>query len=124
MVLLAPLRCWLADRYGMKPVVERAMLGGALVLATMGFVQNAPQLLLLRAVQGSLTGTIAAATRLVASTVPRQRYGCAMGLLQMAFFSSASPDPIFGRVVTDTVGLRHGSRERQWCHDTMSNHGD
>lgn len=76
MVLLAPLRCWLADRYGMKPVVERAMLGGALVLATMGFVQNAPQLLLLRAVQGSLTGTIAAATRLVASTVPRQRYGC------------------------------------------------
>lgn len=87
-------------------MVERAMLGGALVMAAMAFVQNVPQLVLLRAIQGALTGTVPAATTLVAATVPRQRYGYAMGLLQTAVYGGVSVGPILGGVVADTVGVR------------------
>lgn len=106
MGLLAPIWGSLADRYGRKLMVERAMLGGALVMAAMAFVQNVPQLVLLRAMQGALTGTVPAATTLVAATVPRQRYGYAMGLLQTAVYSGVSVGPILGGVVADTVGVR------------------
>ncbi len=106
MALFAPLWGSLADRYGRRLMVQRAMFGGALVMAAMAFVQNVPQLVLLRAIQGSLTGTVAAATTLVASTVPRQRYGYAMGLLQTAVYSGVSVGPILGGALADTVGLR------------------
>jgi len=54
------------------------MFGGAVVLTAMGFVQNVQQLLILRAIQGVFTGTIAAATALVACSTPRERAGYAM----------------------------------------------
>lgn len=106
MALFAPLWGSLADRYGRRLMVQRAMFGGALVTAAMAFVQNVPQLVLLRAIQGSLTGTVAAANTLVASVVPRQRYGYAMGLLQTAVYSGVSVGPLVGGVLADAVGLR------------------
>jgi DHA1 family multidrug resistance protein-like MFS transporter len=87
-------------------MVERAMFGGAIVLAAMGFVQNVQQLVILRAVQGALTGTVAAATTLVASSTPRERSGYALGLLQMAVWTGASLGPMLGGVVSDTWGYR------------------
>ncbi|MFQ5922040.1 MAG: hypothetical protein ACE5M4_04285 [Anaerolineales bacterium] len=49
-----------------------------------GFVASAEQLVILRAVQGPITGTLAASNALVAAAVPRQRIGYAMGLLQVS----------------------------------------
>jgi len=106
MAIFAPIWGSLADRYGRKLMVERAMFGGAVVLAAMGFVQNVQQLVILRAIQGSLTGTVAAATTLVASGTPRERSGYALGLLQMAVWSGASLGPLLGGVVADTWGYR------------------
>jgi len=94
-----------ADRYGRKMMVERAMFGGAVVMGAMGFVQNVQQLVLLRGLQGCLTDTIAATT-LVASSVPRQRSGHALGLLQMAVYSGASAGPLLGGLVADHFGYR------------------
>jgi DHA1 family multidrug resistance protein-like MFS transporter len=106
MALFSPIWGSLADRYGRKLMVERAMFGGAIVLAAMGFVQNVQQLVILRAVQGALTGTVAAATTLVASSTPRERSGYALGLLQMAVWTGASLGPMLGGVVSDTWGYR------------------
>ncbi len=106
MAIFSPIWGSLADRYGRKLMVERAMFGGAIVLAAMGFVQNVQQLVILRAIQGSLTGTVAAATTLVASSTPRERSGYALGLLQMAVWSGASLGPLLGGVVADTWGYR------------------
>ena len=52
MMVFAPIWGSLADRHGRKLMVERAMFGGAVVLAAMGFVQNVEQLVVLRAIQG------------------------------------------------------------------------
>lgn len=106
MAIFAPIWGSLADRYGRKLMVVRAMFGGALLLGAMGFVQNVQQLVVLRAIQGALTGTVAAATTLVASSAPRERSGYAMGLLQMAIWTGASVGPLLGGVVADTWGYR------------------
>lgn len=106
MTIFAPIWGSLADRYGRKIMVERAMFGGAVVLAAMGFVQNVQQLVILRAVQGALTGTVTAATTLVASSAPRERSGYALGLLQTAVWGGASIGPLLGGVIADTWGYR------------------
>ena len=106
MAVSAPIWGSLADRYGRKIMVQRAMFGGAVVMASMGFVQNVWQLVALRAVQGALTGTVSAATTLVASTTPRERSGYALGLLQTAVWTGASVGPVLGGLVADTWGYR------------------
>jgi MFS transporter, DHA1 family, multidrug resistance protein len=106
MAISAPIWGSLADRYGRKIMVQRAMFGGAVVMASMGFVQNVWQLAALRAIQGALTGTVSAATTLVASTTPRERSGYALGLLQTAVWTGASVGPVLGGLVADTWGYR------------------
>jgi DHA1 family multidrug resistance protein-like MFS transporter len=106
MAIFAPIWGALADRYGRKLMVERAMFSGAVTMAAMGFVQDVWQLAALRAVQGMLTGTVSAATTLVASSTPRERSGYALGLLQMAIWSGASVGPLIGGLVADTWGYR------------------
>jgi DHA1 family multidrug resistance protein-like MFS transporter len=106
MGIFAPIWGSLADMYGRKLMVERAMFGGAVILAAMGFVRNVPQLLILRALQGCVTGTVAAATTLVAGGTPRQRVGYALGLLQVAIYGGASVGPLLGGLVADAFGYR------------------
>lgn len=105
MAVMAPIWGSLADRYGRKPMVERAMFGGALVIGLMTLARSAPQLALLRAFQGMLTGTVAAANTLVASTAPRERVGYAMGLLQMAIYLGSSVGPLLGGFIADQWGF-------------------
>lgn len=106
MAVMAPIWGSLADQYGRKLMVERAMLGGAAVMGLMSLAQTAPQLVLLRALQGMLTGTVAAATSLVASTTPRERMGYALGLLQMAVYTGSSVGPLLGGLIADRWGFR------------------
>jgi DHA1 family multidrug resistance protein-like MFS transporter len=106
MAIFAPIWGSLADRYGRKLMVERAMFGGAVLLGAMGLVRNVQQLAILQVLQGCVTGTVPAATTLVASSVPRRRAGYALGLLQMAIYSGASAGPLLGGFVADTFGYQ------------------
>lgn len=106
MAIFAPIWGSLADRFGRKMMIERATFGSAVVLAAMGFAHNVQQLVMLRALQGALTGTVAAATSLVASTTPREHAGKALGALQMAIWVGGSIGPLIGGVVADTFGYR------------------
>lgn len=106
MGIFAPIWGSLADRFGRKLMVERAMFAGAVLMAAMGFARSVQELLLLRILQGCLTGTVAAATTLVASTAPRQKAGYSLGLLQMAVYVGASAGPMLGGLVADAFGYR------------------
>ena len=106
MAVISPVWGMLSDRYGRKIMVERAMFGGAVVIALMGFVSNVYQLAILRLIQGFLTGAVAAATTLVASTAPPERRGFAIGLLQMAIYLGTTMGPALGGLIVDSMGYR------------------
>jgi DHA1 family multidrug resistance protein-like MFS transporter len=84
----------------------RALFGGVVIMLLQGLVTAPWQLLALRTLQGCITGTIAAATILVASVAPPEEAGYALGLLQMAIFLGASLGPLFGGVIADAFGRR------------------
>src|SRR5664279_4184417 len=94
--IFAPLWGSISDRYGRKMMVVRAMGCGALLICLMIFVQNPGELLVIRILQGALTGSVAASMALVAATVPRERLGFAMGLMQTALFTGGSIGPLVG----------------------------
>ena len=104
MMIASPFWGALADRYGRKLMVERAMFGGSLLLLLMGFVVSAEQLVLLRAIQGLVTGTVAAANALVASSTPREQAGYGMGLLQVGQGAGVAIGPIIGGALADRFG--------------------
>jgi MFS transporter, DHA1 family, multidrug resistance protein len=106
MAIAAPIWGSLADRLGYKLMVERAMYGGALTLLLMAFVRSAEELVILRAIQGALTGTISAANALVASEAPRERLGYAMGTLQMGLWGGVALGPLIGGLLADALGYR------------------
>ncbi len=104
MMIASPFWGALADRYGRKLMVERAMFGGSVVLFLMGFVVSAEQLVLLRAIQGLVTGTVAAANALVASSTPREHVGFSMGLIQVGQGAGVALGPIIGGMLADRFG--------------------
>ncbi len=104
MMIAAPIWGIVADRFGRKRMVLRAMLGGAVILAMMGLVQSAEQLILLRAVQGLITGTVSANNALVAAATPRKRVGFAMGMLQVGLWTGVAIGPLIGGVLADMFG--------------------
>ena len=106
MTLASPIWGALSDRHGRKLMLERAMFGGAVLLCLMAFVRSAEELVLLRAIQGLITGTVSAANALVAGEAPRERIGYAMGLLQVGFWGGVAVGPLIGGVLADIWGFR------------------
>ncbi|MEJ2558642.1 MAG: MFS transporter [Anaerolineae bacterium] len=104
MAIASPIWGMLADRHGRKLMVERAMFGGTVILLLMAFVRSAEELVLLRALQGLITGTVGAASALVASVAPREHTGYAMGLLQVGLGTGLALGPLIGGVVADAIG--------------------
>jgi MFS transporter, DHA1 family, multidrug resistance protein len=106
MGILGPIWGALGDRHGRKVMVMRAMFGGAVIIGLQGFSQNVWQFAVLRLIQGALTGTVTAATALVASNTPRDRLGETLGKLQLAIFLGNALGPTTGGFVADTLGYR------------------
>jgi DHA1 family multidrug resistance protein-like MFS transporter len=106
MAITAPLWGLLADRYGRKPMLLRGLFGGAVIVALMGFATAPWQLMALRVAEGSMTGTVAAAAALIATSAPRHRLGYALGMVQTAVFAGAAGGPLIGGFIYDWVGAR------------------
>jgi DHA1 family multidrug resistance protein-like MFS transporter len=106
MMIASPIWGALADRWGRKPMVERAMFGGAVIIALMAFARSAEELVALRMVQGLITGVMGATNALVAATVPRGRAGYAMGLMQVAMGVGLGLGPVLGGIVADAYGYQ------------------
>ncbi|HLR46983.1 MAG TPA: MFS transporter [Deinococcales bacterium] len=104
MAIASPVWGAVADRFGRKPMLVRAMIGAAVVVTLMGFVGNAEQLVLLRAIQGIVAGTVSAGNALVASIAPRGRTGYAMSLLQTANWGGVALGPVMGGILADQYG--------------------
>ncbi|HDJ1438817.1 TPA: multidrug efflux MFS transporter MdtG [Serratia rubidaea] len=96
----------LADRRGRKLMLLRSALGMAIVMVLMGMAQNIWQFLALRALLGLLGGFIPNANALIATQVPRNRSGWALGTLSTGGVSGALIGPLIGGLLADQYGLR------------------
>lgn len=106
MFVFSPIWGSLADRYGRKAMLQRAVIAAMIVMFLQGLAQEPWQLLVLRALQGAFAGTVGAATALVAAGTPRRHLGYAMGLVQTAQFSSQMFGPVIGGVLATAIGFR------------------
>ena len=106
MMVSSPIWGAVADRYGRKPMLVRATLGGAVMVVLMGFAQSAEQLVLIRIVQGMLTGVVSATSALVAATVPKEKSGESLGLIQTGIWVGVAVGPLIGGLVSEALGYR------------------
>lgn len=106
MMIASPFWGVIADRYGRKPMLLRATLGGAILITLMGMVQNVEQLVLLRTIQGFVTGVISSTNALVAATAPKEKTGSALGLLMLSRWGGLALGPVIGGLFGDAFGYR------------------
>ncbi len=99
--LISPIWGGIADRMGRKPMVIRSTAAVAVFTALMGCVQNAVQLLGVRAAMGAFSGFSAAATALIATKVPGRRLGFSLGWMATGQLVGALLGPMLGGVVAD-----------------------
>lgn len=104
MMVTAPFWGVAADRFGRKKMIMRAMFGGAITMMMMAFAQTAEQLIVIRALQGLVTGTVSANNALVAAAAPRHRVGFAMGTLQLGLWTGVAIGPLLGGIIADHFG--------------------
>lgn len=102
----APFWGRLADQYGRKKMVMRAVFSASVVLFLMAFAQTAFALVALRAIQGFTTGIIAANTALIAGEAPRERVGFALGAFQVGLYGGVAIGPLFGGILADNFGFQ------------------
>jgi len=106
LALASPLWGALADRFGRKPMLLRALFGGFVLTGLISLSPGPWLLIVLRTIQGGLTGTVAAATVLVASTSPEELMGRRLGILQAAVFAGNSLGPYVGGRIAELLGNR------------------
>ncbi|MDQ3443331.1 MAG: MFS transporter [Chloroflexota bacterium] len=106
MAITAPIWGIMADRYGRKPMLLRAQFAAFITIGLMGLATEPWHLLGLRMVEGMFTGTVTAATALVATSMPRERLGFGLGLIQTAVFSGSALGPLVGGILADQAGYR------------------
>lgn len=96
----------LADKYGRKVMLLRSGFGMAIITSLMGFATAPWHLLVLRLLNGVVSGFNPAAVALVSSTTPKSRMGFAMGIVQSGSVAGTILGPLLGGLLADNIGYR------------------
>ncbi|HFI0091166.1 TPA: multidrug efflux MFS transporter [Streptococcus suis] len=103
--VMAPIWGSLADRYGRKPMMVRAAFAMVFTMGGMAFVPNVFWLLALRVLNGVFTGYIPNATALIASQVPKDKTGYALGTLSTGVVAGNLIGPTLGGILAEMFGV-------------------
>ncbi|HFI0114034.1 TPA: multidrug efflux MFS transporter [Streptococcus suis] len=103
--VMAPIWGSLADRYGRKPMMVRAAFTMIFTMGGMAFVPNVFWLIVLRVLNGMFTGYIPNATALIASQVPKDKTGYALGTLSTGAVAGNLIGPTLGGFLAELVGV-------------------
>ena len=104
---VSPLWGILADRYGRKPMMIRAGFAMTITMGGLAFVPNVYWLLALRLLNGVFTGFVPNATALIASQVPKDKSGYALGTLSSGVIAGTLTGPFVGGMIAEVFGIRN-----------------
>jgi DHA1 family multidrug resistance protein-like MFS transporter len=107
LAVTSPIWGAIADRYGRKSMLVRAMIGGGITVLLMGVARGPIDLVVLRLLQGATSGTVAAATALVATGTPRRQVGWSLGILSSSIATAGAIGPALGGIIS---GYSHNLR--------------
>jgi DHA1 family multidrug resistance protein-like MFS transporter len=102
--LIGPLWGSLADRFGRKPMVLRALVLISIMQFVQAFAPNVGWLLGARVAMGLVAGFTPMAMALAISLGPRDRMGRAIGMIQAAQFLPLAVGPPIGGLISDSFG--------------------
>ena len=105
--LAAPFWGRVADKKGRKITLIRSSFGMALCNVLIAFQTTPEGVVLIRLVQGLVSGFYSASITLIASESPIDRTGWALGLLASANLAGSLIGPLLGGYIADTVGIRN-----------------
>ena len=105
--LAAPFWGRVADKKGRKITLIRSSFGMALCNILIAFQTTPEGVVLIRLVQGLVSGFYSASITLIASESPSERTGWALGLLASANLAGSLIGPLLGGYIADTVGIRN-----------------
>ena len=105
--LVSPIWGILADKYGRKPMMIRAGLAMTITMGGLAFVPNIYWLLFLRLLNGVFTGFVPNATALIASQVPKDKSGAALGTLSTGVVAGTLTGPFVGGFIAEIFGIRN-----------------
>ena len=104
---LSPVWGSLADRYGRKPMMIRAATAMVFTMGGIAFVPNIFWLLVLRFLNGVFAGYVPNSTALIASQVPKEKTGYALGTLATGVVAGNLMGPLIGGVIAEVFGIRN-----------------
>lgn len=104
--LMAPYWGAWADKVGQRKMAIRAGLGLSVSYVLGGVVQTAPQIFIVRALTGLISGFVPASMSLISSTLPEEKMGWGMGLMQTAVSSGSILGPLMGGYLSAWFGMR------------------
>ncbi|MCX7880392.1 MAG: MFS transporter [Ignavibacteria bacterium] len=105
-IIFVPIWGTLADRFGKKLMLMRAIFGLALAMFLMGFAQNVWHLFFLRIFQGMSSGFVAASLGFIVANTPSDHKGYAVGFLQSSQSAGMILGPLIGGFISDLIGFR------------------
>lgn len=105
--IVAPIWGHLADRKGRKIMMVRAAAGMTLTMGSLAFVPNVYWLLIMRFLNGILSGYIPNATAMIASQVPREKSGWALGTLATGAVAGSLIGPLLGGALAEWFGIEN-----------------
>ena len=105
--LAAPFWGRIADKRGRKITLIRSSFGMALCNILIAFQTTPEGVILIRLIQGLVSGFYSASITLIASESPIERTGWALGLLASANLAGSLIGPLLGGYIADTVGIRN-----------------
>lgn len=105
--LVAPFWGRVADKKGRKITLIRSSFGMALCNLLLAFQTTPEGVVIIRLIQGLVSGFYSATITLIASESPIERTGWALGLLASANLAGSLIGPLLGGYIADTIGIRN-----------------